>query len=80
ISTNSYSKSTKDASPPPAEPSLTPFQMISHASLLATKIHQLEEELKQIKQENLMNKRQNTKAARLKEENVSLKHSPSSAS
>ncbi|CAF4142877.1 unnamed protein product, partial [Didymodactylos carnosus] len=54
--------------------------MISHTSLLATKIHQLEEELKQIKQENLMNKRQNTKAARLKEENVSLKHSPSSAS
>ncbi|CAF4385729.1 unnamed protein product, partial [Didymodactylos carnosus] len=80
ISTNSYSKSTKDASPPPAEPSLAPFQMISHTSLLATKIHQLEEELKQIKQENLMNKRQNTKAARLKEENVSLKHSPSSAS
>ncbi|CAF0841997.1 unnamed protein product [Didymodactylos carnosus] len=55
ISTNSYSKSTKDVSPL-AEPSLTPLPMMSHTSLLATKIHQLQEELKQLKQENLMNK------------------------
>ncbi|CAF1074762.1 unnamed protein product [Didymodactylos carnosus] len=32
ISTNSYSKSTKDASPPPAELFLAPLPMISHTS------------------------------------------------